>query len=260
MRTPIITIFVVCILIVGVALALRDYSKHGLRTEEPGISKSEADVLTQTKEAGDEAFQKENYEGAINKYQRALEMWPRDANLLNDLGAAYYRWGLQLMEPPIAEDKFDFGVEVDARYEGAKPLKMVKEKLEETKSGIITTVVNDEADKMEIQDYALSLKHYVYIEEEDIEDSEKEYWLTIITGAAKEKFLKAEELYRNAIKIKSVKDENGRRYSTYPSASRNLGTLYFRMGRKKDAVAQWRRALQLEPADAELRNLLDKYE
>jgi Flp pilus assembly protein TadD len=32
------------------------------------------------------------------------------------------------------------------------------------------------------------------------------------------------------------------------------------MGRKKDAVAQWRRALQIEPTDAELRNLLGEYE
>ena len=59
-------------------------------------------------------------------------MAPRDAHIYNDLGAAYYRLGLALMEPPMEEEDFDFGVEVDARIEGLKALEMVKEKLKTT--------------------------------------------------------------------------------------------------------------------------------
>ena len=263
MRTPVITIFVVCVLVIGLALAFYDYRKHGVRTEDSNFSKSEEDSLKRTKESGDADFQKENYSGAIQKYKRALDMWPRDALLHNDLGAAYYRLGLQRMEPPMAEDEFDFGVEVDARYEGAKPLEMVKEKLAETKSGIITAVVNEKTDQKKIEAHALSMEYYIHIEQENTEDGGIEYWLTIITGGTKELFLQAETEYLRAINIKSVKSDDGRRYSTYPNASRNLGALYFRMGRKKEAVVQWRRALQLEPnADdsAELRALIEEYE
>ena len=262
MRTPVITIFVVCILVIGLALAFYDYRKHGVRTERIDFSKSDEDSLKRTKESGDEEFQKENYSGAIQKYKRALDMWPRDAHLHNDLGTAYYRLGLQRMEPPMAEDEFDFGVEVDARYGGANPLEMVKEKLAEMRSGIITAVMNEEADGKKIEAYALSLGHHVHIEEEDTENDGMEYWLTIIAGETKEAFRNAEMEYLRAIKIKSVKDDTGRRYSTYPSASGNLGTLYFRMGRKKDAVVQWQRALQLEPNgdnSAELRALIEEY-
>jgi tetratricopeptide (TPR) repeat protein len=260
MRTPVITIFVVCVLVIGLALAFYDYKKHGVRTEPTNFSKSEGDTLKRTKESGDEQFLKENYEGAVKQYQRALQMWPRDAHLYNDLGASYYRLGLQSMDSPMAEDEFDFGVEVDARYEGAKPLEMVQEKLAETKSGIITAVVGEEADKTEIETYARSQGKHIHVEVEDLEDGEKEYWLTILTGKTKDEFLKAERAYLDAINIKSVRDDSGRRHSTYPSASRNLGTLYFRMGRKKEAVAHWQRALQLEPTDAELRALISKYE
>ena len=122
--------------------------------------------------------------------------------------------------------------------------------------------MNEETVGKKIEAHALSLGHNVHIEEEDTEDGGMEYWLTIITGGTKEAFQKAEEEYLRAIKIKSVKADTGRRYSTYPGASRNLGALYFRIGRRKDAVAQWQRALQLEPNgedSRELRALIEEY-
>ncbi len=259
MRTPVVTIFVVCVLIVGFALAFR-YRKEGFFTESPNISKSQAASLKRYKEDGDEDFYQQNYEEAIRQYKQAIRIWPTDAHLQNDLGASYYRLGLARMIPPMDEGEFDFGVEADARAEGSEPLKMVQEKLEPIESGIITAVVNDEADRDKIETYARSLGHYVHVEEEVTEEGEKEFWLTIITGETKEAFLNAEKEYLKSINIKYMKDETGRRYSNYATVSRNLGTLYFRMGRKKEAIAQWRRAMQLEPADAELRELLGKYE
>jgi tetratricopeptide (TPR) repeat protein len=261
MRTPFITIFVVCILVVAIPLLFYDYKKHGARPQSLGISRTEADRLRETRESGAEQSYKENYEDAIEKYERALKISPRDAYLHNDLGTAYYRLGLESMEPPMLEEEFGFGIEVDARHlEGSKPLERVEEALRRIESGIITAVVNDEATNTEIERYARSLDHYAHVEEEETEDNDREFWLTIVTGRTKELFLKAEREYLKAIDIKSVKDANGRKYSNYSTASRNLGTLYFRMGRKKDAIAQWRRALQIEPTDAELRNLLGEYE
>jgi tetratricopeptide (TPR) repeat protein len=260
MRTPVITIFVVCVLIVGLALAFYDYRKHGAR-EQRLISRSEADKLKETGLSGDEQSYKENYEKAIEEYERYLKISPRDAYRHNDLGTAYYHMGLESMKPPMEEDEFGFGIEVDARHlEGSKPLEGVEEALKKTESGVITAVVNSEADSREIERYALSLGHYAHVEEETEDTGGKEFWLTIITGKTKESFLNAEREYLRAIDIKSVKDSSGRKYSNYSTASRNLGILYFRMGRKRDAIAQWRRALQLEPTDAELRNLLGKYE
>lgn len=262
MRTPVIMIFLVCVLIMGiVALAVYDYKRRGFRTEGPGISKSEADTLKRTRAKGDELFEKQDYESAIMKYEQASEMAPRDAHIYNDLGAAYYRLGLTRMEPPMEEEDFDFGVEVDARIEGLKALEMVKDKLKTIRSGIITAVVNGEADRDRIEAYVHSLGHYVHVEEEEgAEEEEREFWLTIVTGETKDALLNAEKKYMRAMSIKYVKDKNGRRYSNYSAASRNMGTLYFRMGRKKEAVTQWRRALQLEPTDAELRVVVDKYE
>ncbi len=259
MRTPVMTIFVVCVLIIGLALAFWDYKKHGARQQRFDISKTQADKLKDTRLSGDEQVYRQNYESAIREYERALKLSPRDAYLHNDLGAAYYRLGLESMEPPVEEGEFEFGVEVDARYEGSEPLKMVRSALEGVKSGVVTAVVNDETKSEEIETYARSLDHYVHVEEE-FEGGDREFWVTIITGETKEAFLKAEREYQEAINIKSVKDRDGRKYSNYSTASRNLGTLYFRMGRKKEAIAQWRRALQIEPTDAELRNLLGEYE
>lgn len=261
MKTPAITIFVVCILVVGLAWAVYDYRKHGLRQQDEDISRSEAARLKETRESGAEQSYKQDYESAIEQYKKALKISPRDAYLHNDLGAAYYKMGLESINPPVAEDEFGFGNEVDARYlETPEALEGVKEAAGKTQSGIITAVVENEAAKSEIEAYAQSLEHYVHIELEEVEDGSREFWLTIITGKTKEAFLNAEKEYLRAINIKSVKDSSGRRYSNYSTASRNLGTLYFRMGRKKDAIAQWRRALQVEPTDAELRNLLGKYE
>lgn len=261
MRTPIITVFVVCILIVGLALAFYDYKKHGAHEQPLDITKSGSRILKEAKQSGDEQTYRGNFKLAIEHYEHALKFSPRDAYLHNNLGAAYYHLGLESMDPPVAEDDIEFGTEVDARLlKGSEPLERVKEAIKKTPSGVVTAVVEDTAAKSQIEAYAISLQNYVHTEEEVDEDGNKEFWLTILTGKTKDAFLEAEKEYLQAIDIKSVRAGDGRKYSNYSAASRNLGSLYFRMGRKKEAIAQWRRALQLEPKDAELRELLGKYE
>lgn len=260
MKTPAITIFVVCVLIVCLALAIYNYRTHGARPENLGISKYDADKLKKTRLSGEEQMYMLNFEAAIEEYTKALQVSTTDAFLYNDRGAAYYQLGMESANPPISEDELDYGLEVDARHkEAAKALAMVKEKLKETDSGIITAVVNDEDASGQIKTDIRPLGHYVHVEEE-VEDDKREFWLTIIVGKTKEAFLYAQKDYLKAIDIKFVKDREGRKYSNYSVASRNLGTLYFRMGRKKEAMIQWRRALELEPTDDELRELIGSYE
>jgi tetratricopeptide (TPR) repeat protein len=260
MRTPIITIFVFCVLIISIGLAIYDYKKHGMHDRSIDLSRSDADALKGAIKTADSEFYQGEYEKAIAKYEKALRYSPRDAYLRNNLGTAYYHQGLESMDTPLKEEEFGFGVEIDARkLKGSVPLEKVKDALKGVKSNIVTAVVGDVAAKKLIENYALSLKYFVHVEEELDEENNREFWITIITGKTKDAFLKAEKELMTAIDIKSVKDTFGRRYSGYSAASRNLGTLYFRMGRKKDAVVQWERALQLEPTDAELRELLGKY-
>ncbi|MBD3181088.1 tetratricopeptide repeat protein [Candidatus Poribacteria bacterium] len=261
MKTPVVTIFVIFILAIGIGLAIYDYSKHGPRQGNSDISKSEAETLKETKLSGDEQAYKGSYEKAIEKYKHALKISPRDAYIHNDLGTAYYHLGLEKADPPMTEDQFDFGIEVDARRveETETVLQMFENAEEKTKSGIITIVVDEPEIKDTVVNKALAEDYYAHAETET-QENKKEYWITVIKGETKEAFLNAEKEYLEAIDIKSVRDAEGRKYSSYSTASRNLGVLYFRMGRKKDAVEQWRRAFQLEPTDAELRNLLGKYE
>jgi len=261
MKTPIITIFIICVLIIALALAFYDYKKHGARQETFSMSRTDSDAVKIAKEVGEQLLQKKNYNGAIEEYKNALRRAPTDAYLHNDLGVAYYRLGLQSAQPSMEETEFGFGTEVDARHiSKSEALEKTQDAVQGTVSGIITVVVNDEAVDKEIEAYAKSLNQYVYSEKEIKDDGGKEYWITIITGKTKEAFLNAEKEYLEAIKSISVKDASGRRYSGYSTASRNLGTLYFRMGKKSEAIAQWRHALRLEPNDAELRELLNRYE
>jgi tetratricopeptide (TPR) repeat protein len=167
MKTPGVSIFVVVVLVLGVALAFYDYSKHGAREEQGKISKYEAYKLKNTKLLGAEESYKGDYEKAIKDYKAALKIAPRDAYLHNDLGTAFYYLGLKSINPPIKEDEFEFGIEVDARHlKKSKILPKVKEALDKTDSGIITAVMFDQDAKDEVVAFAHSLKYIVNVEEE----------------------------------------------------------------------------------------------
>lgn len=262
MRTPLITIFVVCVLLIGLALAFYDYKKYGLHEKPMDISRSQSDTLKKSRELAEQKTYEKDYDSAVEQYKKAIQLSPRDAYLHNDLGATYYYLGLKSMTPPVEEDEFGFGVEVDARHinDTNEILKKVESAVGQVESGIITVVVKDKAISQMVENLLRPLNHYIHIEEENTDSGDKEFWMTIIKGKTKEAFLNAEKEYLQAIDLRSIRDAEGRKYSNYSAASRNLGTLYFRMGRRKEALAQWRRALQLEPTDAELRELIGKYE
>ena len=266
MKTPIVTIFIVAVLIIGLGLAFYDYKTHGIHEKTIGISKSQAETLRRARLSGEDKVQQQDYTGAVESFKRAIQISPRDPYIHNDLGAAYYHMGLKAMNPPIPEDEdLGYGAEVDARYGNTREqireqaFTKLKEALDKTESGTITVIVKDQTISKEIESYIHPMEHYVHVEEENRDDGGKDYWITTIKGKTKDFFLSAEKEYLQAIDLLSVKDASGRKYSGYSVASRNLGTLYFRMGKKKDALANWQRALQLEPSDEELRQLVNSY-
>ena len=262
MKTPVITIFVLVVMIIGIFLIFYDYKKHGLREEPIGISKSQAESVKRARTRGEEKVKQQDYSGAIEEFRRATKMLPTDPYVHNDLGDAYYELGMRSINPPVPPDEdIGYGTEVDARF--MKDKKQIFESLEQamdmTASGVITVAVNSQPIAKEIEDYIEPLDHFVHIEEETKENGEKDYWVTIIKGPTKEYFLNAEEEYLKAIDLLYVKDSSGRKFSSYSVASRNLGTLCHRMGRKKDALSNWQRALQLEPSDQDLKRLVDSF-
>lgn len=266
MKTPIVTVFIVAVLIIGLGLAFYDYKTRGFHENPIGISRTQAEMLRRARLVGEEKANQKDYVGATEEYKRAIRISPRDPYIRNDLGAAYYSLGLKYMNPPIPEDEeTDYGIEVDARYGDTKEqireqaLTKLKEALDKTESGIITVVIRDPALSKEIVASNNSLGNYVHTEEDIKDDGTKDYWITMIKGKTKDYFIDAEKEYLQAIDLLAVRDSSGRKYSAYSVASRNLGTLYFRMGRKKEALANWQRALQLEPADQDLKKLVDSY-
>jgi len=266
MKTPIVTVFIVAVLIIGLGLAFYDYKTRGFHENPIGISKTQAEALRKSRLVGEEKANQKDYVGAIEEYKKSIQISPRDPYIRNDLGAAYYYLGLKAMNPPIPEEEeMGYGAEVDARYGDTKEqireqaLMKLKEALDKTESGIITVVVRDSALSKEIETSNHSIVNYVHIEEDIKDDGVKDYWITIIKGKTKDYFISAEKEYLQAVDFLAVRDSSGHKYSAYSVASRNLGTLYFRMGRKKDALANWQRALQLEPADQDLRKLVDSY-
>ena len=261
MKTPFVTIFVVAILIIGLFLAFYDYKKHGAHEQSMGISRSQSDTLKRARLKGEQLSEQKNYEGAMQEYKKAIQISPKDPYIHNDLGAAYYCLGLKAMDPAIPEDEdMGYGTSIDARsLTKEQTLEKIKEALNTVKSGVITVVVKDQVISKDIESFILPTGNYIHIEDEPREDGGRNYWATIIIGITKDYFLSAEKEYLASIDLLFVRDATGRKYSSYAVASRNIGTLYFRMGKKKEAVNNWQRALQLEPSDQELKKLVDSY-
>jgi tetratricopeptide (TPR) repeat protein len=262
MKTPVITIFVVSVMIIGIFLIFYDYKKHGLHETPIGISRSQAEAVKKARIRGEDKVKNQDYLGAINDFSRASKMLPKDPYIHNDLGAAYYEFGMRSINPPVPPDEdIGYGNEVDARFMDNKEevFAKLKEALDMTISGVVTIAVNNQPLSKEINDYIKPMNHYIHIEEEVKDDGGKDYWITILKGPTKDYFLNAEAEYIEAINLLSVRDTKGRKYSSYPVASRNLGTLYHRMGRRKEALENWQRALQLEPSDQDLKRLVDSF-
>ncbi len=90
----------------SVETAARIFELEKLTNQNP----NDAEAWTQL---GNLHFDSENYEKAINAYQKSLALKPNDANVLTDMGVVYRRSG----KPAEAIKAFDKAIAVDPRHE-----------------------------------------------------------------------------------------------------------------------------------------------
>ena len=93
----------------SVETAARIFELEKLTNQNP----NDAEAWTQL---GNLYFDSENFEKAINAYQRSLALKPNDANVLTDMGVMYRRSG----KPAEAVKAFDKAIAVDPRHEVAR--------------------------------------------------------------------------------------------------------------------------------------------
>jgi tetratricopeptide (TPR) repeat protein len=124
-------------------------------------------------------------------------------------------------------------------------LHQLKQALSEVKSGVIVMTVNDMEVMKTLANYARESDCYVHIE-----DHRRTSDINIIKGKTKEAFRKAES---ELIRAKDLKPR-------YAKAYENLGSLYYRMGKQKDAIILWQSALDLDPTNKVLRQYLQQYD
>lgn len=93
----------------SVEMAARIFELEKLTNQNP------EDVQAWT-QLGNLYFDSENYETAINAYQKSLALQPDNANVLTDIGIMYRRSG----KPAEAVKAFDKAIAIDPRHEVAR--------------------------------------------------------------------------------------------------------------------------------------------
>lgn len=224
------------IIIVVIVLAVFITAYFTFRGEPPSEALiSESDEVRNLREQAARYTAAADYEQAIAAYTEALHLRPENAYFHNNLGAVYYNIGVDAAEPweEDVTDKTPF----DA-------LNQLQQALSQLKSGIIVMKVND-ADVMNIlENHARSIRAYVHTEHHQRTSD-----VNIITGKTMEAFRKAESEFWRAKDLKPG----------YAVPYESLGALYYRMGRHRDALTQWRNALELEPNNKRLRRYLSQF-
>lgn len=195
----------------------------------------EGDKVALTKRLAESYLKDEKYDLAVEYYIQAIRLRPGDAHIHNDLGSTYHYMG---KADAVASQN------EDARGSStSEVLQKTAAALNLIDSGIIRITVDGKNQADKVVSYAVSLQGIAYISPE-----KSKHLVTIVTGKTKEAFLKAESEYRKAIQIKA----------RYAPAYRNLGTLYYEMGRPKEAIDFWRMALKLDPSDKALKSYLQE--
>lgn len=236
MRKPSLVTIIAFSLTVVVVLAVWALSKkYEFSESQKEAVVQEREEVIQNKRLAESYLRDAKYDLAADYYNQALKLRPNDAHLHNDLASTYHYMGKSAFSSPQTEDVR--GLSND------QVLRRISETLKLIDSGVLIITVDDPNQAQKIVDYATSQQCLANIGSE-----KSKYIATIVKGKTKEAFLKAESEYQKAIQIKS----------RYAPAHRNLGTLYYEMGKKKEALELWRRALKIEPSDDNLKEYLQK--
>ncbi|MFQ6040757.1 MAG: tetratricopeptide repeat protein [Candidatus Poribacteria bacterium] len=230
---PLMVVLVICIAFAGGYFAFK--------SSQPTMDAiGESEEVRDLKDRARAYADANEYERSIEYYTEALKMRPDDAYLHNDLGAVYHNMGIDAAGetwPSWEEDLTDTNP--------VTALQQLKQALSEVQSGVIVMTVNSMEVMNTLANHARASGCYVHIEHHQRTSD-----LNIIKGKTMEAFRKAES---ELLRAKDLKPR-------YSAAYQNLGSLYYRMGRQKDAVIMWKSALDLEPTNKKLRQYLQQYD
>ena len=229
---PLFVVLVICIAVVGVYFAFK--------SNQPSVDAiGESEEFRELKNKGRAYAEANEYEQAIEYYTEALKMRPDDAYLHNDIGAVYHNMGID-----AAGETWPGWEEDVTNMTPVTALHQLKQAFSEVPSGVIVMTVNDTKVMDTLANHARASDCYVHLEHHQRTSD-----MTIIKGKTREAFRKAES---ELLRAKDLKPR-------YSAAYENLGSLYYRMGRKKDALIMWHSALDLEPTNKKLRQYLQQY-
>lgn len=186
-----------------------------------------------------EAYNAKDYDKAISLYEDAITMRPENAEVLNDLGATYYEYGLEYAGPSWPSWETD--LEGKTVAEGLNELQMA---VTHTESGFI--VMNSATRKMSetVEQKANELGAIVYTE-----TWEDQVTIRLLIGRTQQLLMKAQDAYMRAIELKP----------TYSPAYHNLGSLLMKIGQSDSAVNYLREAHNLDPRNKELEQYLTQF-
>ena len=230
---PIVVVLVIFMAIVVVYFAFK--------SNQPSVDAiGESEEIRNLKDKARAYAEANEYEQSIEYYTEALKMRPENAYLHNDIGAVYHNLGID-----AAGETWPGWEEDLTNMTPVTALHQLKQALSEVQSGVIVMTVNDKKVMDTLANYARASNCYVHLEHHRRTSD-----MTIIKGKTREAFRKAES---ELLRAKDLKPR-------YSAAYENLGSLYHRMGRRKDALIMWTSALDLEPTNKKLRQYLQQYD
>lgn len=237
MRLQLPTIVVLCLALVLIVPLI-----YFMRVENDGTRESvnlQSAEFKMMRTHATDAYNAKDYEKAIGLYENAITMRPENAEVLNDLGATYYAYGLEYAGPSWPSWESD--LEGKTATEGLDELRMA---ITHTGSGyILMKSVNQqmiEAIKKEAEQRGA----LVYI---DL--WEDQATMRMLIGKTQQLLMKAQDVYMRAIELKP----------TYSPAYHNLGSLLMKIGETDDAVGHLRQAHDLDPRDKKLEQYLTQF-
>ncbi|MDE0041595.1 MAG: tetratricopeptide repeat protein [Candidatus Poribacteria bacterium] len=237
MRLQLPTIIVLCFAVVLTVTLI-----YFMRTDNDGMRESinlQSAEFKMIRTHANEAYTVKDYEKAISLYEDAMTMRPENAEVLNDLGATYYAYGLDYAGPSWPSWESD--LEAKTVTEGIDELRNA---VTHTESGYI--VMNSANRKMAeaIEQKAKELGAIVYTE-----IWEDQVTIRLLIGKTQQFLMKAQDAYMRAIELKP----------TYSPAYHNLGSLLMKIGQTDSAVDYLRQAHDLDPRDKKLEQYLTQF-
>lgn len=175
------------------------------------------------------------FDRAIQYYKKALELRPDNAVVHNDLGSVYIKIGKKAAGPTWPTWESDLtGMSMETVIDE------VSFALSDTDSGFIVFKAKDRDVINKVVKLANEAKCWTHVEANRI---------NILKGKTMKKLLEAKDRFMRAVVIKP----------RYALAYRNLGALYYDIGKWQEGLKMMEHALELNPSDHQLRTYLEQF-